>query len=117
MPDFASEIDIVHYQTDTRPHPVSRESINSNPTPPTTDSTTTNTGRTSPVSAKRKGLSKIFGVFSSRSGSISSPTIPPNHTNSDGSPATPQSDVVFSLARQSLPSNKEVTKATRSIVN
>jgi len=122
IPDFTTEIDSVHHQTDTRPSTRS-DSFASNTTTATTDSASTTPGRTSPVSSKKKGLSrKIFGVFSSRSGSISSPSVLPNNVNNDGLPISPQPsastpDATMTLGRPILPLNKEAAQRLRSMVN
>jgi len=98
------------------------ESLASNTTVTTSDSASTNPNRGSPVSSKKRGLSrKLFGVFSSRSASVSSPSVPLNHTNNDGSPGTPQPslipDSIMGLARISMLSSKESSKPTQSLVN
>jgi hypothetical protein len=121
IPDFTSEIDNTHYnQIDIRPNTRS-ESITSNTTLTTSDSASTNPARTSPVLKKKTFSKKLFGVFSSRSGSISTPSPTPNSGNNDTTPMTPPpslfSDGIMSLARGMPPSGKEPVKRTRSIVN
>jgi hypothetical protein len=121
IPDYNLDNDYVHTQTDIRPT-ARRESFASNTTVTTNGSANTNPGRTSPVSTKKKGLSrKILGVFSSRAGSIAGPSVPPHSTNNDGVPSIPQTpsipDAIMSLARTSIPLSKESFKPTRSIVN
>jgi hypothetical protein len=121
IPDFTSDIDNIHYQMEMRPSTRS-ESLASNITVTTSDSASTNPNRGSPVSSKKRGLSrKLFGVFSSRSASVSAPSVPSNHTNNDGSPGTPQPslipDTIMGLARISMLSSKESSKPTQSLVN
>jgi hypothetical protein len=116
IPDFTSDIDHVHHQIDMRPSTRS-ESFASTTTAATSDSASTTPGRTSPVSSKKKGFSrKIFGVFSGRSGSISSPSVPSNNVNNDGLPVNPQSTPDTTI-RAIIPPNKESVQRTRSIVN
>ncbi len=122
IPDFTTESDNSHHQIDTRPS-IRSDSFGSNTTATTTDSASTTPGRTSPVSSKKKGFSrKIFGVFSSRSGSISSPSVLPNNVNNDGLPISPQPsvstpDATMTLGRPILPLNKEAAQRLRSMVN
>lgn len=116
--DYLPEGDNFPQQMDMRPS-VRSESFVSTATGGTSDSATTSTGRTSPVSSKKKGFSKkIFGVFSTRSASISSPSVPPNHIYPDGSPGTPSStDASISSGRTSVPSNRENPLRLRNQVN
>jgi len=119
--DFTSDTDNMHYQMDMRPNTHS-ESITSNTSVATSDSANTNPSRTSPVSSKKKGFSKkLFGVFSSRSGSLPAPIVPPSPINNDGLLTSPQAssipDTLMSFTRASISSNKETIKPTRSIVN
>ncbi len=124
--DLTSDNDTIHYQIEQRPSLRSENSA-SIATTTTNDTVNSNPGRTSPVSSKKKGFSrKIFGVFSSRSGSITSASssssgVPPNHNNNENTSASSQTpflpDAVMSLARGSVPLNKENITRQRSIVN
>lgn len=105
---------------DTRPSTRS-ESFASTTTVSTNDSNSVNTnpGRTSPVSSKKKGFSrKLFNVFSSRSGSISSPVVSSHNEHSSSNPQTPSAgETHITLPRASVPTTKESMKPIRSVVN
>jgi hypothetical protein len=119
IPDFAGDFDNINYPIDTRSNTRS-DSTASGTTATTSDSASTNTGRISPVSSKKKGFSKFFGVFTGRSGSISSASTPANHVYNDGSssnsqtPSTPEG--TMTLGRVAPSSSKEPVKRSRSIV-
>jgi hypothetical protein len=97
------------------------ESFSSNTTITTNDSASSNPppGRTSPVT-KKKGLSKIlFGVFSNRSGSVSSAST--TTTNSDSIQVSPfqssSQDGTMTLGRAIPVLSKDALNKSRSIVN
>jgi hypothetical protein len=121
IPDFTSDIDNMHNQIDMRPNTHS-ESLTSTISVATSDSANTNSGRISPASSKKKGFSKkLFGVFSSRSGSLPAAIPPPNPVNNDGllnsTQASSIPDTILTFARASISANRDTTKPPRSIVN
>jgi hypothetical protein len=119
LPDFNSDFDVIHSQSDMRSSIRSENSVNTVNTT-TNDSANSNTGRTSPISSKKKGFSKkIFGVFSSRSASLTSTTTSSNQNTNDNTSTSSQGpllpDAVMSLARSSVPLNRENITRQRSI--
>lgn len=93
----------------------------------TSESAHPNTTRISPTQSRRRGFSKkLFGVFSSRSGSMSS-ALPPSTqpTNNDLTPSSPQSsgnrDAARSISRPNYRPNtnnaNEGLTRKRSLVN
>ncbi|CAF3883796.1 unnamed protein product [Rotaria magnacalcarata] len=84
IPDVCSETDSVSVQSNLRTS-TRTESFTSNTTATTNDSITPHNGRISPAHPKKKGFSKIFGVFTNRSGSVPSTTYTPTyHVNDEG---------------------------------
>ncbi|CAF0786828.1 unnamed protein product [Rotaria sordida] len=118
IPDFGSELDNFHHVMDTHPN-VRSASFTSNTTTTTTD-TNSHSGRTSPVSSKKKGFSKkFFGVFSNRSPlSPSSSSTSPNPLNNDGLSASGQTLLMpgapLPSGRTSIPVNKDNNHRSRS---
>ncbi|CAF3447989.1 unnamed protein product [Rotaria sp. Silwood1] len=118
IPEFGSEMDSFHYITDGRPYARS-ESVSSNTTVTANDNASSNAGRISPTSSKKKAFSKkFFGVFASRSGSISSSSTPSNSAYTDpispGSQTLPVSDASLTFGRTSIPVQRETVQRSRS---
>ncbi|CAF4325002.1 unnamed protein product, partial [Rotaria sordida] len=86
----------------------------------TNDNTNSNSGRTSPVSStKKRGLSKIFGVLTGRSGSISSPSpasIPSNPINSNTSLINSTSNEINTTQNRALPTASKESEKRRSSI-
>ncbi|CAF2008480.1 unnamed protein product [Rotaria magnacalcarata] len=92
-------------------------SIISIATQSTTESIGSSSGRISPVSTKKRRISKIFGVFTSRSGSISSApstsSLSVNLTNNNQSTASSTQHETSMMQRRT--SNKENDKRRSSV--
>ncbi|CAF3023943.1 unnamed protein product [Rotaria sp. Silwood2] len=118
IPEFGSEMDSFHYLMDIRPNARS-ESFTSNVTVTTNDTASSNTGRISPASSKKKSFPKKFlGVFTGRSGSMSSSSTPSNPPNNEVSHNYIQTlsvpEATAALGRTIIPINKEPIARPRS---
>ncbi|CAF1039147.1 unnamed protein product [Rotaria sordida] len=86
----------------------------------TNSNSNSNSGRTSPVSStKKRGLSKIFGVLTGRSGSISSPSpasIPSNPINSNTSLINSTSNEINTTQNRALPTASKESEKRRSSI-
>jgi hypothetical protein len=81
----------------------------------TNDNILPDSGRMSPTPVKKRTLSRIFSVFTSRSGSLS---LPSNASNNDLSPMTPPSSEGNTTPNRTITlSNKESMKRAASVVS
>jgi len=107
--DTISDID------NNKVHPEQRSNSRSDTPQSPIDSGIPNTGRVSPVQMKKRTLSKIFSVFTSRSGSVSIPPVVPNNDTPPITPTSPEGNMVQTRAKRS--SGKEPIKRAASVVS
>ena len=117
IPEMHTEYDHNQHWVEARPNARS-ESFAGTSSIGTNETISTLSGRSSPVAKKRGFSKKLLGVFSGRSGSVTSASS--NHTNSDTSSANSQpstSDASTALGRTVSHSTKEPVKRAPSVVN
>ncbi|CAF1387878.1 unnamed protein product [Adineta ricciae] len=115
IPDMHIEYDYSQHWVEARPNARS-ESFAGTSSTGTNETTSTVSGRSSPVPKKRGFSKKLLGVFSGRSGSVTSASS--NYTNSDTSSANSQpsaSDASTALGRTVSHSTKEPVKRAPSV--